>query len=795
VCIALRVCAAILLAAVGFQRHNRASPVPGKFNDSVTGGGMTRCGLLLVLMGALASPAFAQNQFPAAASRSVDYEADVRPILAANCYSCHGPEAQQSGLRLDLRQPALRGGDYGPVIAPGDSANSKLIKRLVNGDGGLQMPPTGPLSDDDIGVLRAWIDQGAEFRTEIRAEAPPRPVDPGVAAVIAAVRSRDRATLERLIEADPALATANDTGGSTLLHHAAGFGTLDTLAFLIDKGADVNAKNRRGSTPIFWAIHDEAKVRLLISRGAAVNVKQIEGRTPVYQASILGSGNAVLRLLLESGGNPNAATLTGLTPLSGAALRGDVEAMRLLLAKGADVHAKNGAGATALMAAATNGSADAVRLLLERGADVNVRTKLGETALGNAAGAGVTDTVKMLLDRGADVDSRNSRGYSPLMLAAGSDAMNADIVKLLLAKGADASFSADYDETAYVLASHRGNTAVARLLGDAMKQTQAVAPVRPVVAHAGARLVSPAAAIERALPLLEKQSHNFIRIGGCNSCHAQDLVSAAAAVARDRGLPAPREIPQLPQSMMPSPERLMDFSVVAVAGVVWELFDFGMNQLPKTPYTDAVVRIITATQTPAGNWSTNEGRRPPMNAGDFQAAALAVYALRQYGPDSDKAGTDAVVAKAVKWLEDNKPQTTQDRAFQLLGLAWGNGAPALIKTGARALAALQRTDGGWNQLPDMPSDAYATGEALYALNATGNMSVSHAVYQKGIEYLLRTQAPDGSWHVETRSIWLQPYFESGFPYGRDQFISAAGSAWAVMALAPAAQSQKLITAR
>ena len=63
----------------------------------------------------------------------------------------------------------------------------------------------------------------------------------------------------------------------------------------------------------------------------------------------------------------------------------------------------------------------------------------------------------------------------------------------------------------------------------------------------------------------------------------------------------------------------------------------------------------------------------------------------------------------------------------------------------------------------MGSDAYATGQALYALNATGKMPATDPVYQKGVKYLLRTQAPDGSWHVKTRSIWLQPYFESGFP--------------------------------
>ena len=63
--------------------------------------------------------------------------------------------------------------------------------------------------------------------------------------------------------------------------------------------------------------------------------------------------------------------------------------------------------------------------------------------------------------------------------------------------------------------------------------------------------------------MMEKQSYNFIRIGGCNSCHSQDLPSAAAGYARSRGLPAPLEIPQLPESMTSSPERLMDLSVIA----------------------------------------------------------------------------------------------------------------------------------------------------------------------------------------------------------------------------------------
>ena len=197
-------------------------------------------------------PLEAQSQLPPPASGPVDYEKDVKPLLAQNCYSCHGPEVQQSGLRLDRRQNALRGGDYGPVIVPGKSADSKLIHRLVSGDGGIQMPPTGALLSEEIGVLRAWIDQGAEIRNDVVDEAPPKPVDPRLATLIAAVRSESRVTVEPLVVTNPELVTATDPAGSTLLHHAAGFGAVDALTLLLDAGADVNAENRRRSTALYW---------------------------------------------------------------------------------------------------------------------------------------------------------------------------------------------------------------------------------------------------------------------------------------------------------------------------------------------------------------------------------------------------------------------------------------------------------------------------------------------------------------------------------------------------------------
>ena len=295
--------------------------------------------------------------------------------------------------------------------------------------------------------------------------------------------------------------------------------------------------------------------------------------------------------------------------------------------------------------------------------------------------------------------------------------------------------------------------------------------------------------------LLEKQSYNFIRIAGCNSCHSQDLPSAAAAFARSRGIPAPQEIAQQPSSMTQPPERVMDLNVVSIAGLAWELFDAALNGVPRNAFTDAVVRAIKATQTPEGRWSTNESRRPPMNAGDFQATALAIHALRHYTPPLERPTTEHSIAQAVRWLEQATPELTQDRAFQSLGLAWANaGLPSVAKA-AHALAARQHPDGGWGQMPLMESDAYATGQALYALHAAGKMAPDDPVYRRGIGYLLRTQAADGTWHVRSRSIWLQPYFESGFPYGQDQFISTAGTAWAAIALSAAVPPKTTIVAR
>ena len=107
---------------------------------------------------------------PIGAHGEVSFSKDIQPILAQNCTVCHGPALQQSGLRLDLKVEAMKGGKSGTVIEPGNSEASLLIKRLAGLDDLQQMPPGRPLSNSQIALFREWIDGGANWDegTEVR---------------------------------------------------------------------------------------------------------------------------------------------------------------------------------------------------------------------------------------------------------------------------------------------------------------------------------------------------------------------------------------------------------------------------------------------------------------------------------------------------------------------------------------------------------------------------------------------------------------------------------------------------
>lgn len=159
------------------------------------------------------APCFSADEFslPEPVAGPVRFLEDIEPLLASRCQACHGAQQQMNGLRLDRRAEALRGSYAGPVILPGDSARSKLVLMVAGAVDGKVMPPAGePLTASEVGLLRAWIDQGADWPEAAAAErARPaldhwafrpvqRPTPPGVAGEAWVRNSIDRFVLARL---------------------------------------------------------------------------------------------------------------------------------------------------------------------------------------------------------------------------------------------------------------------------------------------------------------------------------------------------------------------------------------------------------------------------------------------------------------------------------------------------------------------------------------------------------------------------------------------------------------------
>jgi hypothetical protein len=309
-------------------------------------------------------------------------------------------------------------------------------------------------------------------------------------------------------------------------------------------------------------------------------------------------------------------------------------------------------------------------------------------------------------------------------------------------------------------------------------------------------------AAEKGLDLLVKTSPTFISKGGCNSCHNQALPAAAQAFVRGKGLGVGEPIAQLPGELSETTiERYVEHSVAGGAGVTFLGFDLFAKALARTPADariHAQIHYVKRQQQPEGHWlgagalvggtqpggSRPASARPPLTFDDFTPTAYMIRALSSYAPAVEAVDTRTRIDRARSWLLATNAVRTQEHAFKLLGLRWSNADRRAIADETRALESLQREDGGWSQLPTLPSDAYATGIVLFALYEAG-APVTKPVYQAGLKYLLSTQAPDGTWHVKSRSLLFQPYFESGYPYGRDQWISAAGAAYATLAIAAA----------
>jgi hypothetical protein len=202
--------------------------------------------------------------------------------------------------------------------------------------------------------------------------------------------------------------------------------------------------------------------------------------------------------------------------------------------------------------------------------------------------------------------------------------------------------------------------------------------------------------------------------------------------------------------------------------------------------TDAAVADLVALQHRDGHWFDEPEARAPIADGLIGRAAYAIRALQVFGWSGRRAEFDERISRARTFLIGANAVTGDDRAMLVLGLFWSGAPKVRLEKAVEELIGHQRPDGGWGGNDNLASDAYTTAESLAALNQSALSSPSDQVYRRGVGYLLKTQFQDGSWYVPSRAIKFQPYFQSGFPFEHDQWISMAATAMAVSALAPTA---------
>lgn len=297
-------------------------------------------------------------------------------------------------------------------------------------------------------------------------------------------------------------------------------------------------------------------------------------------------------------------------------------------------------------------------------------------------------------------------------------------------------------------------------------------------------------AIGKSLPLLTAGARGSMeKRERCFTCHNQGMPIMALVTAQSRGIAIDAD--ELRKQVQFTADFLAKNRENYLAGkgqggqsdtagyALWALDNGGWKP---DATTTAVTEYLLQWQRDLGHWKP-QSRRPPTEQSLFTSSYVALRGLRTFGTPEQRGRTDRRTEQVLAWLVKTPAEDHEDRVFRLRALHAAGAPEAEIRGAAKTLLGSQRADGGWAQLDDMASDAYATATALVALHQAGGLATTDAAYRKGLRLLLTTQLDDGSWHVKTRSNPVQTYFESGYPHAADQFISIAAAGWATTALA------------
>lgn len=301
------------------------------------------------------------------------------------------------------------------------------------------------------------------------------------------------------------------------------------------------------------------------------------------------------------------------------------------------------------------------------------------------------------------------------------------------------------------------------------------------------------ASITKTLPLLTKAAKGHREERTCFACHNQGVSILAIVAAKARGFEIDAD--ELQQQLQHTAAFLATGRENYLQGkgqggradmAGSALLALAAGKWKPDETTAAVAEYLLKYQAEADHWSATS-QRPPSEASDFTTSFVALRGLAEFGTPEQSERIVARKKQVHDWFLKEPVKDNEDRVFRLWGMQSAGGSADELKVIAKELADKQQADGGWSQLdtgdaPFTQSDAYATGTALVALHQAGGMASSDPVYQRGLAYLLKTQQADGSWQIPSRSKPFQKYFETGFPHGKDQFISCAATGWGTMAM-------------
>ncbi|MBL9128093.1 MAG: ankyrin repeat domain-containing protein [Verrucomicrobiales bacterium] len=577
---------------------------------------------------------------------------------------------------------------------------------------------------------------------------------------------------------------------------------------LLEAGADVRATNNAGATPLHWGVGSERVVGLLLEAGADPNARSLAGGTPLHAAAARPESFAQVKRLLEAGAEVDPLRIPTTpfeprdTPLSLAAYMGDERTVKLLLDRGASPGGSGGTNApfSPVAAATFAGRERILKMLVAHGGTVNCDDEFAGNALNIAFYTRHTHLIPFLLEQKADPHKKSSFGEEtpPMVWSAYDESGDVTLARMLLDRGLDVNEPTGSGSTALSWALKRGETPLVAFLRS-RGATEAPAkrkttPDNTVPTAGRERTEAIRGGVQRALNLLQKSSdgfldNGFVRRTGCVSCHHQTLPAVAFGLALERGFrldeaSLARQLEAQRTGWSKTRDRAYEMHAPQPAPPA--VIGYGLHGLHALRYqpddlTDAMAWYLAETQMPDGSWADFD-TRPPMEEGPIIGTALTLRALQYYAPRFGTRPLSRRIEKARVWLERSQPKDINQRTFRYHGLGWAGATPAELRRETKELLALQRPDGGWAPLPKLESDSWTTGHLLVALLEAGGLPTSAPAYQRGVDFLLRTQFEDGSWWVPSRTWPFQPHFDSGFSHGKDQWISAGGTAWAAMAM-------------